>query len=1020
MKTGVLDRFFQQLDASNPSDRRDAKTQLIAAFVGGSPIADRYRLTDPDELNGVAELVREAGLTIAIPRLLGTLRRESVFFDEGGFTRLRPWFDQILDALERLQSLQIVKPDDAAATASNLGASLSRNAVAATPDDAGGTPPSTPPNPGVGEALQDFLGFTSAPTARAIANLLLSLEQKFPPPPQPLRLADLFRTSGDASSVAEAASSVLFALEPQLEGKLGPALTNFSASIADDATPLPRVEVLRASAAPFGVTAPPRQVSLGNNASGNPVVTVVEWPLAPVGVSVRAVATAAPTVSMTVAGRTETQSVPFSGSAAFHSNITISSSSTVTSGTVTGFTLRITAPSGPNGVDEIRTLEVSNLGSSSGDLNLKVDGNETLARLQVNQPREARLGPWRLTASRTTSPDAIAIDGEISLPVADADRRLLLLDAVYDKIRPASSVVIDKAAVDATPAAYKVSRADEVDVVAASAYNVTAKVTRLKLDQPWIDEQLDVGRIRNLRILAQAESLDLAERPYEADISGQRIEVAGVLEGLQPGRVLIVEGERTDIPGTRGVRAAERAVLNRSFQAFDIPDPQSESKTPIGRSSRPHTVLELASPLQFSYRRDTAKIYANVVRATHGETQSEVLGSGDASRPRQEFTLKQAPLTHRAAATPVGSQPELTIYVNDLKWERTDHPAASRPDARAYYVRLDEAGQATIRFGNAVGARLPTGVENVRSVYRYGLGAGGNVAAGQISQLGQKPLGLRDVINPLPAAGGAGREPDGQLRANIPSGLSALDRLISASDYEDLTRSFAGIAKARALAAPSGRHRRVFVTFAGQDDMDIPPDSDLYKALVASLTKFGDPDVEVTVARRRLKLLFIEAEVWTRPDAAADIVAADARAGLLKAFGFENRALGRPTYASEVIATLQRTTGVAGVRLTIFSALPEQPEPSETGTSSGTPAPPPSDSPQGGDPSQRIQTPDSIARAVRRMAEEDKVLPFVKAEDIVKDKDKDTYLPAELAYLSPRATASLVLIMNPTARGERP
>ena len=38
-------------------------------------------------------------------------------------------------------------------------------------------------------------------------------------------------------------------------------------------------------------------------------------------------------------------------------------------------------------------------------------------------------------------------------------------------------------------------------------------------------------------------------------------------------------------------------------------------------------------------------LYGNVVRATHGETRFEVLGSGDAGKAFQAFTLKQPPLT---------------------------------------------------------------------------------------------------------------------------------------------------------------------------------------------------------------------------------------------------------------------------------------------------------------------------------------------------------------------------------------
>ncbi|UUZ47664.1 hypothetical protein LP420_31565 [Massilia sp. B-10] len=53
-----------------------------------------------------------------------------------------------------------------------------------------------------------------------------------------------------------------------------------------------------------------------------------------------------------------------------------------------------------------------------------------------------------------------------------------------------------------------------------------------------------------------------------------------------------------------------------------------------------HTYLEFASPLAYKFKRSTVRIRANVVRATHGETRREVLGSGDAAKALQTFTLE--------------------------------------------------------------------------------------------------------------------------------------------------------------------------------------------------------------------------------------------------------------------------------------------------------------------------------------------------------------------------------------------
>ncbi len=101
--------------------------------------------------------------------------------------------------------------------------------------------------------------------------------------------------------------------------------------------------------------------------------------------------------------------------------------------------------------------------------------------------------------------------------------------------------------------------------------------------------------------------------------------------------------------------------------------------------------------------------------ATHGETQSEVLGGGDGSRRFQRFTLKQKPLTYVAAPTASGARSTLEVRVDGIRWDEVPSLYRPRPDARVYVTRLDDEGRVTVQFGDGIhGARLPTGQENVR------------------------------------------------------------------------------------------------------------------------------------------------------------------------------------------------------------------------------------------------------------------------------------------------------------------
>ena len=79
-----------------------------------------------------------------------------------------------------------------------------------------------------------------------------------------------------------------------------------------------------------------------------------------------------------------------------------------------------------------------------------------------------------------------------------------------------------------------------------------------------------------------------------------------------------------------------------------------QGSTKLLPGEKAHTFIKFAKDLEYCYRRDTVTIYGNVVKATHGETRREVLGSGDGSQALQSFTLRQPPLTYMAAPYPSG------------------------------------------------------------------------------------------------------------------------------------------------------------------------------------------------------------------------------------------------------------------------------------------------------------------------------------------------------------------------------
>jgi hypothetical protein len=496
-------------------------------------------------------------------------------------------------------------------------------------------------------------------------------------------------------------------------------------------------------------------------------------------------------------------------------------------------------------------------------------------------------------------------------PLLPDPRNVIHLDAEYEGILPESWIVIERPG-DELPF---VAAITSVATVSRAGYGITAKVTRLVLERDWLTEaDLLLSDIREVTVFVLSQPLVLALEPVDDDICGSSIELQQVYPGLQSGRWIVVEGERADVPATEGVRGAELAMLAGVTVGRD----------PARGSDTPHTTITLAKPLAYCYRRATAVIHGNVARATHGETREEVLGSGDASRSLQAFPLRTKPLTYLADATPLGASSTLDLRVDTLRWQEARDLVTLGPRDRRYILRTGDAEATTVIFGTGMrGARPSTGPENVTARYRTGTGIGGNVAVGKISQLMTRPLGVSEVVNPLPSTGGGDRESLEQGRRNLPLGVLALDRLVSVPDYEDFARARAGIGQARATALSDGSKRVVHLTIAGSGDAPVDPSSDLFRSLRLALGDAGDPMLPVVVAIRELMLLVVAVNVRITDDRLWQDMEPRIRARLLERFAFNYRQLGQDVLKSELQAAIQEIPGVVFSDVDTLDVVPE-------------------------------------------------------------------------------------------------
>lgn len=556
-----------------------------------------------------------------------------------------------------------------------------------------------------------------------------------------------------------------------------------------------------------------------------------------------------------------------------------------------------------------------------------------------------------------------------------------------------------------------IHRIQNIQNESRSAQGISSKTSVLTIGRPWlekleqdeIDNDITVSKLlensttllRSTLIYAQSEELALAEEPVTGSICGGEedlIELNGYYEDLQAGRWVIVSGERADVVGTRGVISSELVMLSVvkqdiSRQVLYAKESTFEYTLP---EDKVHTFIKLAKPLAYCFKRDTVKIYGNVVKATHGETRNETLGSGNGSKSLQQFNLKQPPLTFVPAPNPSGVDSTLKVYVNDVQWYESETLVGLGSGDRRFVTRTDDDGKTAIICGNGnQGARLPTGIENIRAVYRNGIGKGGNVKAEQISLLSSRPLGIKEVTNPLPASGGADKETRDQARKNAPLAVMALDRLVSVQDYEDFTRIFAGIGKAQAVEISDGRRQIVHLTIAGVEDIPIETHSDLYRNLTEALRRLGDPYQPFRIELRELMLLVLSAKVCIQPDYLWEKVEPNIRDTLLDIFSFERRELGQDALLSEAIAAMQSVRGVSYVDVDSFGGIPEKKL--ESGA-------------------RRLLTPAEIADEVQNIVKDSASGgPKHRVKVNLADYEEQVLRPAQLAYFTPLVPATLIL-----------
>ena len=239
-----------------------------------------------------------------------------------------------------------------------------------------------------------------------------------------------------------------------------------------------------------------------------------------------------------------------------------------------------------------------------------------------------------------------------------------------------------------------------------------------------------------------------------------------------------------------------------------------------------------------------------------------------------------------------------------------------KPSAQVFASLTQSDATTEVLFGDGVeGSTLPTGQNNLQANYRIGSGSAGNVAAGSLSTLIDRPLGVSGVTNPEDATGGQDAQSIDDVRSNAPQTVLTLGRAVSITDYQSYAGTFAGVAKAYAIWIPAGPGRGVFLTVAGVNGSALPPGNPTLDNLVTSLHDFGNPLIPIT-AQSFLETLFgLSADIAYDPAYDQPTVHAQILQTLSEAYSFANRTFGQGVSVDEVAAIIQKVPGVSAVNV---------------------------------------------------------------------------------------------------------
>lgn len=303
------------------------------------------------------------------------------------------------------------------------------------------------------------------------------------------------------------------------------------------------------------------------------------------------------------------------------------------------------------------------------------------------------------------------------------------------------------------------------------------------------------------------------------------------------------------------------------------------------------------------------------VGASEGETKEEILPLSDGT-PAQRVPLTATPIIEGTIELFVDEGIGFELWTEVLNFVGSDELSHTFTSGR------DENENVTIFLGDGVQGKIPVAGSDMKARFRVGGGVRGNVGAETIitvvtpiTYMGN-PVAV-EVINPAQASGGEDRQSIEEAKILGPRSLRALNRAVTAEDYETLAEQFPGVAKTKLVVAQPPYTMEdegccCQLTLMVAPEGGGPPSSVLKadllayfdaRKMVGTCLKIGEPDyVKVDV----------EGTVYVASNFDVEAVALDLATRLESFFDLAGEfvGFGTPIYLSDVVRMMDETPGI--------------------------------------------------------------------------------------------------------------